>query len=109
LDAEQGAKVRVRVRQDRGQIHFAAVPGACRPRHAHVPRWHFDMVLDGARNAAYEAAIRRAVEFRRSLSAAEVNVLDMGAGSGILSLMAARFDSISECQLRMSKLHWKDT
>lgn len=45
----QGAKVEVRVRQDLGQLHFASVPGAKRARHAWVPRWHFDMVLDASR------------------------------------------------------------
>lgn len=38
--------MRVRVRWDTGQLHFAALPAAGRARHAFVPRWHFDMVLD---------------------------------------------------------------
>ena len=83
--------MQVRLRQDAGQLHFAAAPGAApRPRHAHVPRWHFAMVQDARRNAAYERAIRRAVELKRAAGAREVVVLDIGAGSGILSLMAAR-------------------
>lgn len=86
----QGAKVSVRVRQDAGQLHFAAEPGAKRPRHAWVPRWHFDMVLDEQRNAAYEKAIVRAIEIKHALGCKEVSVLDIGAGSGLLSLMAAR-------------------
>lgn len=48
-----------------------------------VPRWHFDMLRDEARNAAFDAAIRRAVT-------PGTHVLDIGAGSGLLSLMAAR-------------------
>ncbi|KAK9917705.1 hypothetical protein WJX75_007354 [Coccomyxa subellipsoidea] len=86
----KGAKVLVRVRQDAGQLHFSAKRGAKRPRHAWVPRWHFDMVLDGQRNEAYQRAIRRAIDIKRGLGAKEVSVLDIGAGSGILSLMAAR-------------------
>lgn len=48
-----------------------------------VPRWHFNMLRDEARNAAFDAAIRRAVT-------RGTHVLDIGAGSGLLSMMAAR-------------------
>ena len=83
--------MQVTVRQDRGQVHFAAAAaGFGRPRHAHIPRWHFDMVLDTRRNAAYQAAIQRAIELKRAAGDEAIYVLDMGAGSGILSLMAAR-------------------
>ena len=51
-----------------------------------VERWHFAMVNDHRRNDAYEAAIREAVA-RVGPSA---HVLDIGAGSGLLGLMAAR-------------------
>ena len=79
------------MRQDLGQIHFSSrQAGRGRPRHAYIPRWHFDMVLDSQRNDAYEAAIVRAVEFQRGMGAKEVHVLDIGAGSALLSMMAAR-------------------
>ena len=48
-----------------------------------VPAWHFPMMNDAARNAAYDRAIRRAMR-------PGMHVLDIGAGSGLLSLMAAR-------------------
>ena len=48
-----------------------------------VPRWHFSMLRDEPRNTAFDAAIRRAVT-------PGTHVLDIGAGSGLLSLMAAR-------------------
>jgi Tfp pilus assembly protein PilF len=48
-----------------------------------VQPWHFPMLNDGPRNDAYEAAIRRAVT-------PDTLVLDIGAGSGLLSMMAAR-------------------
>ena len=48
-----------------------------------VPRWHFEMVRDEARNAAFEAALARAVR-------PDSRILDIGAGSGLLAMMAAR-------------------
>jgi tetratricopeptide (TPR) repeat protein len=47
-----------------------------------VPQWHFGMMNDLKRNQAYEAAIRRAAPGK--------HVLDIGTGSGLLSMMAAR-------------------
>lgn len=83
--------MQVTVRQDKGQIHFTSTVRGCgRPRHAHVPRWHFDMVLDDQRNTAYQTAITRAVHLKLAAGDEKTYVLDMGAGSGILSLIAAR-------------------
>lgn len=48
-----------------------------------VPEWHWNLVRDTRRNDAYDAALRRAVG-PQSL------VLDIGAGSGLLGMMAAR-------------------
>lgn len=47
-----------------------------------APAWHFPMMADVARNEAYDRALRRAAPGRR--------VLDIGAGSGLLAMMAAR-------------------
>jgi predicted nicotinamide N-methyase len=50
---------------------------------AYVPPWHFALVRDRARNLAYEAAIKRAVR-------PGCRVLEIGAGTGLLAMMAAR-------------------
>ena len=47
-------------------------------------------ILDDQRNAGYEAAIRHAVEAKRAEGHAVVTALDIGAGTGLLSMMAAR-------------------
>jgi predicted nicotinamide N-methyase len=48
-----------------------------------VPAWHFVIVRDAVRNAAYDAALRRAI---RQGS----RVLEISAGTGLLAMMAAR-------------------
>ncbi|WP_207457204.1 tetratricopeptide repeat protein [Azospirillum sp. SYSU D00513] len=53
-------------------IHSGAVPG-----------WHLPMINDFERNEAYDAALRRAVK-------PDSLVLEIGTGSGIVAMMAAR-------------------
>jgi predicted RNA methylase len=86
-----GDNVSLRVQQDVSQIVFTADPPQHRMHHALVPRWHYDMILDLERNEAYNAAIKRAVEAKKaSIPDRAIHCLDMGAGSGLLSMMAAR-------------------
>jgi predicted RNA methylase len=51
-----------------------------------VPFWHIPMLNDTRRNDAFELAIRKAVE----KAGADARILDIGTGSGLLSMMAAR-------------------
>jgi type II protein arginine methyltransferase len=53
-----------------------------------IPQWHRLMLRDVERNEAFEQAIARSVR-------AGGTVLDIGAGSGLLSLMAARAGAAS--------------
>jgi tetratricopeptide (TPR) repeat protein len=48
-----------------------------------VPRWHFAMLADEARNRAYDKVLRKVVK-------PGDRVLDIGTGSGLLAMMAAR-------------------
>lgn len=48
-----------------------------------IPQWHFPMLGDVERNRAFRRAIERAVR-------PETSVLDIGTGSGLLAMMAAR-------------------
>ncbi|QKG23677.1 50S ribosomal protein L11 methyltransferase [Actinomadura verrucosospora] len=50
-----------------------------------VPRWHWEMLHDEERAELYDRAIRRAVA-----ADPDALVLDIGAGSGLLAMMAAR-------------------
>ena len=53
-------------------------------------RWHIRSLNDCDRNDKFNQAIRRAISNFRSKSEDAVLALDIGAGSGILSLMAER-------------------
>jgi predicted RNA methylase len=51
-----------------------------------VPFWHMPMLNDRRRNDALERAIRKAIE----KEGPDARILDIGTGSGLLSMMAAR-------------------
>jgi hypothetical protein len=57
---------------------------------AWLPRWHWDMVADTARAEAYAAALGRVLGREGGGGPAAHVVLDAGAGTGLLGLLAAR-------------------
>src|SRR5215213_6796739 len=48
-----------------------------------IPRWHFEMLNDEKRNAAFKEALTNAIT-------PDTVVLDIGSGTGLLAMMAAR-------------------
>lgn len=59
-----------------------------------APQWHFPMIADADRNGAYAEAIARAAPGR--------HVLDIGSGSGLLAMMAARSGAahVATCEMQ---------
>lgn len=62
-----------------------------------VPFWHIPMLNDVRRNDAFEAAIKAAI----AEAGPDARVLDIGTGSGLLSMMAARAgaQSVVACEV----------
>jgi len=59
-----------------------------------IPSWHFDMLADSKRNDVFEKAIVKVVNKKS-------RVLDIGTGSGLLSMMSARAgaESVLACEV----------
>ncbi|XP_065058244.1 protein arginine N-methyltransferase 9-like isoform X2 [Rhopilema esculentum] len=62
-----------------------------------IPRWHYRMLNDAKRNASYFEALRKSITTKGCN-----DVLDIGAGSGILSLFAASCGSKSVLAFEVS-------
>ena len=65
--------------------------GSCGHKASSIPDYHASMLNDKHRNAAYYSGIHAAIQQHRQLhDGAAPRVLDIGAGAGLLSMMAAR-------------------
>ncbi len=85
VPVQAGSTLSLRVRVQETRMHFEVVSAAPRrPRHCLLPTWYLPMLQDAERNGAYARAIDAALK-----SAPEATVFDIGAGCGLLSMMAA--------------------
>ncbi|KAK9815442.1 hypothetical protein WJX72_003717 [[Myrmecia] bisecta] len=92
--------VRMRFDMEQAEYMHLAKPDASFPAN------HFSMLVDEGRNKAYLAAIERAVN-RRKAEDGEAHVLDLGCGTGLFAMMAAKAgaDSVVACDLHESLCH----
>jgi protein arginine N-methyltransferase 7 len=82
---QEGEVLQIEAEVSETRIELRPVPRSTHVRTHLLPGWHVPMLLDTSRNAAYEEA------FRSVLQAGPVQTaLDIGAGTGVLSMIAAR-------------------
>lgn len=85
MHLEAGASLQVRVCASETRLHLQPQPRPRALRSRGLPSWYVPMLRDRARNEGYSAAIDTAIGSLR-----DGTVLDIGAGCGLLSMMAAR-------------------
>eukprot|EP00658_Telonema_sp_P-2_P021041 TRINITY_DN18348_c0_g2_i2.p1 TRINITY_DN18348_c0_g2~~TRINITY_DN18348_c0_g2_i2.p1 ORF type:complete len:340 (+),score=94.16 TRINITY_DN18348_c0_g2_i2:104-1123(+) len=69
---------------------FEETASPCEMDGAGLLRWHWGMLNDEYRNGLYNEAITAAIAKKKKQSDRPIQVLDIGTGSGLLSMMCAR-------------------
>ncbi|MDQ1812396.1 methyltransferase domain-containing protein [Massilia sp. CCM 9210] len=81
IAVQRGAALKVSAQVGETRLHFRTEPAALTQRTRALPGWYVPMLADRARNDAFQAALAK--------HSAKL-VLDIGAGCGLLSMMAAK-------------------
>lgn len=82
---ETNGQLELQVRITETRLHLRTQPPASVERKRLLPSWYIPMVLDEARNSAFDRALQASMN-----ETGTQTVLDIGAGFGLLSMMAAR-------------------
>ena len=80
-----GLPLYVRINVHETRLHFDLVPASTQVRAGQLADWQLPMLLDRRRNEAYGRSIARAMAAK-----ANQTVLELGAGCGLLSILAAQ-------------------
>ncbi|UXY16198.1 tetratricopeptide repeat protein [Chitiniphilus purpureus] len=81
---QPGEALQTTLRITSTRLHFETRPAPSLPRTRQLPGWYVPMLGDARRNQGYREALTRALATRP-----DALVLDIGAGCGLLSLLAA--------------------
>lgn len=92
---QPGMPLRAHAHVMESRLHFSTEPAASRLRSHALPGWYVPRLLDRERNDAYAAALTDAMAAEKPRL-----VLDIGAGCGLLSMMAAQAgaDRVVACE-----------
>lgn len=84
IPAVPGQRLTIRVTATESRLHIETEPAPRALRSHQLPSWYLPMLLDRERNEAFRSSIGSAL-----LARPAATVLDIGAGCGLLSMMAA--------------------
>lgn len=84
IEVQAGEVAKACAHVEESRLYFQTQPPAVLQRKGELPNWYVPMLGDRGRNEAYRAGIAKAL----AAKPAQV-VLDIGAGCGLLSMMAA--------------------